>query len=392
VTSDLQDLATAVRRDLHREPEVGLALPRTQEKVLRALDDVPLEITLGGTTTSVTAVLRGGRPGPTVLLRADMDALPVGERTGHDFAATNGNMHACGHDLHTAMLIGAAHLLNDRRDQLAGDVVLAFQPGEEGYDGAGHMLAEGLLDASGSTPVAAYALHVTSAMLPSGVFAGRPGPTMAAADILRVVVRGRGGHGSSPHRANDPIQAAAAMVSALQTAVTREFDVFDPVVVTAGVLQGGSAHNVIPETASFEATVRSFSVAAQEKLRLVLPRVCKGIALAHGVEVEAEYVTLFPPTISDVTETEWALAHGREQLGDQRVVVLPNPLAGSEDFSRVLERVPGAMLFLGATPRGLDPSTAPFNHAPEADFDESVLEVGARLYAGLAEQRLALSS
>jgi amidohydrolase len=388
--SDLQDLTVGYRRELHADPEVGLDLPRTQEKVLQGLDGLPLELSLGKTSSSVTAVLRGNRPGPTVLLRADMDALPLKEQTGLAFAAHNGAMHACGHDLHTAMLLGAAHLLVDRRDQLAGDVVLAFQAGEEGYDGAGHMLAEGLLDASGAKPTAAFALHVTSGLLPVGVLAGRPGPTMAAADSLDVVVRGRGGHGSSPHLAADPVQAIAAMVTALQVAVTREFDLNDPVVVSVGELHAGTAHNIIPDTASLRATVRSFSLAAQDKLRTVLPRVCRGVALAHDVEVDVEYVTMFPPTVNDPAEAEWGLQHARERLGEERVIVLPFPTTGSEDFSRVLQAVPGAMLFLGATPKGLDPASAPFNHAPQADFDESVLEVGASLYASLAEERLAL--
>ena len=173
------------------------------------------------------------------------------------------------------------------------------------------------------------------------------------------------------------------MITALELAVTREFDVFDPVVVTTGMVHGGTAHNVISDSAAFETTVRSFSVMAKAKLEEVLPRVLKGVALTHGVEVDVDYVTLFPPTISDTTEATWALDLGRESLGADRVLELPFPLAGSEDFSRVLDRVPGAMLFLGATLDGRDPATAPFNHAPEADFDESVMPTGAQLYATL---------
>jgi len=387
--SDLQELTRQYRRALHSSPEVGLDLPLTQDSVLRGLDGLPLEISLGTTSSSVTAVLRGGRPGPTVLLRADMDALPVAEQTGLDFASDNGAMHACGHDLHSAMLLGAAQLLSDRRESLAGDVVLAFQPGEEGYDGMAHMLAEGLLDASGSRPVAAYALHVIASLLPSGLVASRPGPLLAAADVLEVTVTGPGGHGSTPHLTRDPVQALAAMVTALQVAATREFDVFDPVVVTVGEMHAGTADNVIPPSASLRATVRSFSAAAQEKLSVVLPRVCRGVALAHDVEVHVDYRTEFPVTVNDATEAEWAMTQAREQIGADRVLVMPNPSTGSEDFSRVLQAVPGAMLFLGATPPDRDPSTAPYNHAPTADFDEAVLEVGARLYAGLAENRLA---
>jgi hippurate hydrolase len=384
----LLDVMLPVRRDLHSFPEVGLDLPRSQERILAALDGLGLETTLGTTSSSVTAVLRGTKPGPTVLLRADFDALPVMEKTGLSFAATTGTMHACGHDLHAAMLVGAAHLLHDRRDALPGDVVLAFQPGEEGYDGAGHMLADGVLEASGSRASAAYALHVFASVFPSGVLASRSGPLMAAVDTLAVTVRGVGGHGSVPHRAKDPVLAAADMVTALQVAVTREFDVFDPVVVTTGELHGGTAHNVIPGEAHFASTVRSFTEAARTQLQEVLPRVCRGIALAHGVEVDVELRPLFPPTVNDADEAQWALAQGREMLGGERVLELPHPVTGSEDFSRILDAVPGAMLFLGATPPGSDPATAPYNHAPEADFDEAVLTSGAELLAALATERL----
>jgi hippurate hydrolase len=384
----LLDVMLPVRRDLHRLPEVGLDLPRSQERLLAALDGLGLETTLGTTSSAVTAVLRGGQPGPTVLLRADFDALPVTEKTGLPFASEQGTMHACGHDLHAAMLVGAAHLLHEQRASLKGDVVLAFQPGEEGYDGAAHMLADGVLDASGTRASAAFALHVISTQFPSGVLTTRGGPLMAAVDTLFVTVRGVGGHGSTPHRAKDPVLAAAAMVTSLQEAVTREFDVFDPVVVTTGSLHAGTAHNVSPEVARFESTVRSFTEAARAKLQEVLPRVCRGIAQAHGVEVDVELRPLFPPTVNDVTEAQWALELGRERLGDERVLELPHPVTGSEDFSRFLDAVPGAMLFLGATPPGLDPGTAPYNHAPEADFDEAGLVPGAELLAARASERL----
>ena len=388
---DIAAFTSHLRRELHAHPEVGLHLPRTQERVLAALDGLPLEITTGRGCSSVTAVVRGASPGPTVMLRADMDALPIGERTGLSFAAAGPAMHACGHDLHTSMLAGAAHILCERRDHLAGDVVLAFQPGEEGHGGAALMLAEGLLDASGSRPVAAFALHVMSFGLLSGVVAGRPGPMMSAADKLQVVVRGRGGHGSAPHKAADPVQAAASMITELQVAVTRHFDVLDPVVVTVGRLHAGDAHNVIPELAEFEATVRYFTTKTAERLKVVLPRVCEGIALAHGVDVDVELVTLFPPTVNDDDEARWGLQVARDQLGVDAVHVMEDPVAASEDFSLVLTEVPGAMLFLGATLPGLDPATAPYNHSPEADFDEAVLATGAQLYASLAEGRLARS-
>ncbi|MCW2665267.1 MAG: amidohydrolase [Frankiales bacterium] len=373
-----------LRRALHADPEVGLDLPRTQDKVLAALDGLPLELVQGGTSTSVTAVLRGGGPGPVVLLRADMDALPVVERTGLPYASSGPAMHACGHDLHTTMLVGAAHALAAKREQLRGDVVLMFQPGEEGYDGAAHMLAEGVLQAAGRPIDAAYALHVASSTLPAGVFATRPGPMMAAAGVLHVTVRGAGGHGATPHRAKDPVPAACEMVGALQTWITRTFDVFDPVVLTVGQFHAGTAHNVIPDEAVFEATLRSFSVAAQERLLTESVRVVRGVAAAHGVQVEVTATELFPLTTNDAGRAAHVGDLVRERFGEQRFVELPHPLTGSEDFSRVLDAVPGAMVFLGATPAGLDPRSAPFNHSPLAAFDDSVLADGAALYAELA--------
>src|SRR5581483_11770780 len=236
----IADEIAELRHAIHREPEIGLDLPKTQAKVLGALDGLPLEISTGQGLTSVTAVLRGGRPGPVVLLRGDMDALPVTEETGLPWAsAIPGAMHACGHDLHTAMLAGAARLLSAQRESLPGSVVFMFQPGEEGFAGARHMINEGVLAAAGSAPVAAYALHVTSNRLPCGVFSTRPGPMLAAADQITVTVRGRGGHASMPHRSADPIPAACEMVIALQTLVTRKFDVFDPVVITVGSFHAG---------------------------------------------------------------------------------------------------------------------------------------------------------
>ncbi len=350
MTIDQQDDLVRLRRSLHADPEVGLDLPRTQEKVLAALDGLPLEVAQGSSTTSVTAVLRGSAPGPVVLLRADMDALPVVERTGLPYASAGDAMHACGHDLHTTMLVGAARELAAQQGSLHGDVVFMFQPGEEGYDGAAHMLQEGVLQAAGRPVDAAYAMHVTSSTLPAGLFATRPGPLMSAAAVLHVTVHGAGGHGATPHRAKDPVPAACEMVGALQTFVTRTFDVFDPVVLTVGQFHAGTAHNVIPDTAVFEATLRSFSTAAQDRLLTETVRVVRGVAAAHGLEVEVSATELFPLTTNDAGRAAHVAELARERFGEHRYVELPNPLTGSEDFSRVLQAVPGAMVFLGATP------------------------------------------
>jgi amidohydrolase len=394
LTADARELAhdlTALRRAIHREPELGLELPRTQEKVLAALDGLGLELATGKGLNSLTGVLRGAAPGPTVLLRGDMDALPLRETRVHDVEISrfDGVMHACGHDLHTSMLVGAARVLAARRASLAGDVVFMFQPGEEGEDGAGRMIGEGVLEATGTRPSAAYALHVSSGLVERGVFAARPGPIMASCADLRVTVRGRGGHGSAPYRANDPIPAACEMVTALSTAVTRKFDIFDPVVVTVGSFHGGTKENIIPDTAHFDATVRTFSHEAQERVRPVLLDLVHGIARAHGLQVEAQFDGLYPVTVNDTAAVGTVEQAVGELFGEGRYKTMPQPLAGAEDFSRVLQQVPGAMVFLGATIDGRDAETSPFNHSPEAAFDDRVLPDGAALLARLALGHLA---
>lgn len=383
------DLA-ALRHDLHRIPEQGLAVPRTQARVLAALEDLGLEVTTGTAVGSVVAVLRGGRPGPAVLLRGDMDALPVTEETGEEFTSEHeGFMHACGHDLHVAGLVGAARLLAARREELPGSVVLMFQPGEEGFHGARFMIEEGVLDAAGERVVAAYAIHVASSAIPLGVVTGRAGTAMAASDQLYVTVRGRGGHGSMPHLAADPVTVAAEIVLALQTVVTRQFDAHDPVVVSVGRIAAGTTDNVIPETAQLDATVRTFSREHHAAVPDRLVRVAENIAAAHGLTAEVTYERGYPVTVNDAAEVERAERVTRAVAGEGAYATATQPVSGAEDFSYVLQEVPGAFLFLGATPAGADPATAPYNHSPQARFDDAALPVAAAVLAGLALDRLA---
>jgi amidohydrolase len=386
--AELQGDLAELRRDLHRIPEIGLDLPRTQERVLAALHPLPLEVSTGTGLSSITAVLRGGRPGPVVLLRGDMDALPVTESPDNPFVSESaGAMHACGHDLHSAGLVGAARLLATRREDLAGDVVFMFQPGEEGFDGAGHMIAEGVLDAAGRPVDYAYGLHVMSSMIPRGVFVSRRGPLMAASDGLFVRVIGAGGHGSRPHAALDPIPAAAEMVTALQTMVTRRFDVFEPVVVTVGVFQAGTKRNIIPDEAYFEATVRTFNAEVREQVGTYAIQLCESIAAAYGLTVEARYEQEYPVTVNTPAEHDFAAATIADVFGPERFLEIPTPVTGSEDFSRVLAAVPGCYVFLGACVSD-DPTSAATNHSPRATFDDSVLGDGAALLAELALRRL----
>ena len=280
---DVQDDVVALRRSIHREPELDLDLPRTQAKVLEALDGLPLTVRLGERQSSIVADLDGGEPGPTVLLRADMDALPVNEDTGLDYASTvDGAMHACGHDAHTAMLFGAVRLLVERRGALHGRARFFFQPGEEGRHGARVALEEGLLDATdgGERVSYAFALHQSPSMR-GGTVTTKPGPIMASADEFTVTVRGRGGHASMPHYAADPIPVACEIVGALQAFVTRRVDVFDPAVVTVGRISAGTTTNVIPEVAHMSGTIRAVSAATREAVRAGLERVATNIAAAN---------------------------------------------------------------------------------------------------------------
>jgi hippurate hydrolase len=384
------DRTIDLRRRLHRHPEIGLNLPRTQATVLEALAELPVEVTTGKTTSSVVAVLRGARPGPTYLLRGDMDALPVQEDTGLPFASeVPGAMHACGHDTHVAMLLGAARLLAERRDLLAGQVVFMVQPGEEGFHGARYMLEEGLLDVVPGVPVSgAFALHVSST-LASGSVNVRPGPMMAAADQWRMVVHGRGGPASEPHAAADPIPVAAEIVLALQSMVTRRVDVFDPAVVTVAHIEAGSTNNVIPDTAFLEGTIRTLSAERRADVVAAVERVATHIGAAHGLTVDFEHEEGYPVTVNDPGAAAQVLAAAAELLGERASCLSPAPLMGAEDFSYVLQRVPGAMAWLGACPPGTDPETAPPNHSILVVFDEEPLPAGVALYAWMALQALA---
>ena len=380
---------SALRHDLHRIPEIGLHLPRTQALLLAALDGLGLEVTTGAGLSSVVAVLRGGRPGPAVLLRGDMDALPVTEDSGEPFTSEHpGVMHACGHDLHVAGLVGAARLLAGRRAELPGSVVLMFQPGEEGHHGAREMIEEGVLDAAGERVVAAYGVHVVSSMIPTGVVTGRAGAAMAASDQMYVTVHGRGGHGSMPHLAADPVTVAAEIVLALQTVVTRQFDAHDAVVVSVGRIAAGTVDNVIPDTAELDATVRTFSPEQHAMIPGRLTRVVEHIAAAHGLTADVRYVRGYPVTVNDPLEVDRASRVVRGLTGEQGYVTAPRPVSGAEDFSYVLQAVPGAFLFVGATPIGADPTTAPYNHAAQARFDDAAIPVSAAVLAGLALDRL----
>jgi amidohydrolase len=377
----LSDRIVALRRAIPAEPELGLHTPMTMAKVRAALAHLPLEWREGASTTGQVAVLKGDKPGRRVLLRGDMDALPMDEHTGLDFASTiAGRMHACGHDTHTAMLAGAAELLCARHGDLAGEVLFMFQPGEEGHHGARFMLQDGLLD---PMPEAAFALHIMP-NAPHGMIGGRAGPLLAAADQFDIVVRGRGGHASMPHDTRDPVPAACAIVSAIQTLVTRRFNAADAVIATVTQINAGTAHNVIADHASLRGTLRSLSPQHRAQLRALLAEVATLTAQAHGVEAEVTVTEGFPVTVCDPRAVALGEAVTRQALGEQAWRDLHAPIMGAEDFAYVLEQVPGAMFFLGVAPQGDDWRQCCAIHSPRMHVDEAALPSGSAVLAGCA--------
>jgi amidohydrolase len=375
-----------LRRAIHAEPEIGLHNPRTRDRIRAALDGLPLEWRSGPSTTGLIATLKGPQNGRTVLLRGDTDALPMPEETGLDYASTVENaMHACGHDSHVAMLVGAARLLCKRRATLAGTVQFMFQPGEEGHHGARFMLEDGLID---PLPDAAFALHI----MPNarhGVVGGRAGPLLAATDRLHITVRGKGGHASMPHDAVDPVPIACAIVLGIQALVTRQVSVFDPVVVTIGKIESGTTDNVIPETARMLGTIRTLSTRTRSSIQAALKQLCDGIAAAHGATAEVWIEEGFPVTNCDAR----AVALGRETaitlFGEDGWQTMESPVMGGEDFAYVLEKVPGAMFFLGASHKGSDWRQCCGLHSNHMVLDENVMVRGAAMHAAIAERFLA---
>jgi amidohydrolase len=378
---DLLPDLVELRRALHRHPELGLQLPRTQAEVLAALDGLPLEVRTGDALSSVVADLDGGRPGPTILLRGDMDALPMPEDTGLEFASgVEGTMHACGHDAHTAMLVGAARLLAARRDELPGRVRFMFQPGEEGDGGAVHMIGEGVLDGVDG----AFALHVAPNLW-TGMVAHRPGPVLASADTLHITVSGRGGHASTPHWAADPVPVACELVLALQSMITRTVDVFDPAVLTIAQIDAGTTDNVIPESARLTGTLRAVSERTRHAVWERIRTVADGVAAAHGCTAEVRIVEGYPVTVNHAGFESFAAEVVTDLLGAGRVVEMPAPVMGAEDFSFVLQRVPGAMFILGVCPpEHPNPFEAPACHSNRMVLHEDAMATGVAVHAAVA--------
>ena len=377
-----------IRRELHQIPEFALDLPKTQARILESIEGLG-EITLGKDLTSIALVIRGGKPGPTVLLRADMDALKVEEETGLEYASTNGFMHACGHDLHMAGAIGAAQILASHKDELNGDVLIWFQPGEEGHHGADVMIEEGMLELTGSRPVAAYGLHVFTS-LPLGAIACKPGPLMASAGDLHVTFHGSGGHGSMPWLSKDPVTPMVEAIAALQNLINKSFDQFDPVILNVGWIRAGddATTNVIADSASFGATVRTFSEVNTKKLHELAPKLIHSIADGFGLSAEVEFGRATKVLMNDPASVERVERVAKSLVGEAGYVPMQNPIAGGEDFASIVAEVPGAFVFVGACPPEIDYQTAPTNHSAKATFDDSVLPLCSALLVSLAMEHL----
>ncbi|MCK9540624.1 MAG: M20 family metallopeptidase [Novosphingobium sp.] len=398
--ADAQTVAgeiTALRRAIHADPELGLGNPRTRDKIRAALAHLPLEWREGLSTTGLVATLKGGTgDGRCVLLRADTDALPMPEETGLPFAsAVPGAMHACGHDAHVAMLAGAAEILCRRVTSLKGEVRFMFQPGEEGHHGARFMLDDGLLGGSlpgreghaAPLPDAAFALHVMP-NAPHGMIGGRAGPLLASADQIEITVNGRGGHASMPHDTLDPVPVACEIVTAIQTMVTRKFTVMDPVVVTISRIEAGSTHNVIADTARMLGTMRSLSAKSRARLRQEVELLATCIAAAHGLTAQVTVEEGFPVTVCDAHAVDLGEQVAKGLFGENAFRRLADPIMGAEDFSYVLEKVPGAMFFIGFAHAGEDWRQCCGIHSSRMMLDESVMPQGAAFLAGLATRFL----
>jgi amidohydrolase len=387
---DLLPETVELRRRLHRRPELGLHLPETQAAVLETVGDLGLDVETGdGECSWVVATLDTGRPGPTTLLRGDMDALPMPEDTGLDFASeVDGAMHACGHDAHTAMLSSAARLLTGRHDDLTGKVVFMFQPGEEGFHGARVMLEAGLLE--GRDVTRAFAIHQTPTA-PSGWVVTRGGPVLASADEFTVEITGKGGHASMPHQAVDPIPVACEIVGALQTMVTRRVEAFQPAVVSVTKIRAGTTDNVIPEKALMLGTIRSVSEQSRQVVHAELERIATNIAAAHGCTADIDIRIGYPVTVNDDDSAAWVLDVAGKVAGEG-AIEMPTPVMGAEDWSYVLQKVPGAMAFLGTCPPDVPLSEVAPNHSNRMVIHEPAMAVGVALYAAVALEMCAAAA
>jgi amidohydrolase len=378
VPAEVAAEVVATRRDLHEHPELGFEEHRTAALVAERLGALGFEVHRGIGKTGVVGVRNGARPGKTIMLRADMDALPVDEETQAPYRSqTPQHMHACGHDGHVAMLLGAARIVAARPDDVAGTVCFLFQPAEEGKGGARAMVEEGVLERFGIER--AYGLHLASAH-PVGQVGFHEGAFYASSDSIEITVEGKGGHGASPHQTIDPVYVASQFVVALQQVVSRNVDPIEPAVVTIGAIHGGTTHNVIPSRVQLLGTVRAFDAGVRAKMAERIERVLRGICESSGATYAFEYLWRYPVTTNDVAQTRYVKALAGHVVSAERVADVPQ-LMGAEDFSFFAERVPACFFTIGSN--GGPDSAWPHHHA-RFDIDESALQTGVRMMVALA--------
>lgn len=380
---DIDAATVEMRRLLHAEPELGLQLPETQKKILDSLTGLGMKITPGRSTTSVVADLDSGKPGPTILLRGDMDALPLQEDNPIAWRSKKDlHMHACGHDSHVAMLLSAAHLLAKNTDSFNGKIRFMFQPGEEGFHGAKFMIEEGVLDGVDR----AFAIHVITQM-ESGKFYAKGGPLMASSDEFNITIKGRGGHASMPAGCIDPIPAAAQTVLGLHAMTGRVRAGTDPAVLTVAHMEAGTTYNIIPEVAKLQGTIRTLNEDTRALLKERLETVASHTAQAHGCSCETHIKHGYPVTVNNDQEVERAQNVCHTVFGEGSYIGLEDAVMGAEDWSYVLENVPGMMAFLGCAPKGVNPAEAAPNHSNYMEIDEDAMANGVAMYAAMAMAR-----
>jgi amidohydrolase len=378
IPASLEAAVIALRRDFHRHPEMGFEEVRTAGVVAKRLRELGFEVHEKIATTGVIGVMKGSKPGRTIMLRADMDALPIEEENTIEHVSTNvGTMHACGHDGHVAMLLGAAELLSQGRERLAGTVCLVFQPAEEGRGGGKAMVEEGVLERFGIER--AYGLHLASAH-PSGQLGFREGAFYASSDSIEITIEGKGGHGAAPHLSIDPIYVAGEFIVAVQQIVSRMIDPIEPAVVTIGSIHGGTTHNVIPSRVKLLGTVRAFNPDVRAKMAERIERVLKGVCDTAGASYDFTYLWRYPVTSNDADQTRYVRALAEKTIGADRVAEVPK-LMGAEDFSFFAEKVPACFYTLGAQS---DERTSWPHHHARFDIDEAALKTGVQMMATIA--------
>ena len=368
----------ALRRDFHQHPELGFEEFETGKKVANFLANLGIEVQTGVAKTGVLGVLRGGKPGPVIALRADMDALPIVEKTGAEYASTvEGKSHACGHDGHTAILLGVAKVLNELRAELPGTIKFIFQPAEEGPGGALPMIEEGVMENPHVDAI--FGLHIWPTFK-VGEIGISYGVQMASPDKFVLRIKGKGGHGSAPHETVDAIAVAGQIITGLQQIVSRKIDPLDPVVVTIGTISGGYRYNVIADEVEMTGTIRTLSNEVRQQIPSLIKEIVGGITSAYGATYELDYIFMYPPLINDRKMVELVMGVSKEVLGPDSVSIIEKPSMGGEDFAYFLEKVPGAFIFLGSSN---SPETEFPPHNPHFDFDESIMAKGVEMFANL---------